>query len=190
MLQATTWQTVGPFFSIGLGRLSQLNLAPENVPGELRMEVQGRVLDGDLRPVPDALLEIWQADAHGRYHHPAGDTQDPSPSTSFRGFRRLATNEEGGFQFNTIKPGAVPGPDGRLQAPHLVVGLLMRGLLKRLVTRIYFPNEPLNEGDAILQCIPYARRATLLLRASIEQPSVFHWDIHLQGEAETVFFEF
>ncbi|NYF91557.1 protocatechuate 3,4-dioxygenase subunit alpha [Tunturiibacter empetritectus] len=187
-LQATTWQTVGPFFSIGLGRLTQADIAVPHMQGD-HIQVQGRILDSDLRPIPDALLETWQANSHGKYAHP-DDRQHMPLDHRFSGYGRIPTDDEGRFQFKTIKPGAVPGPNGRLQAPHLVVGLIMRGLLKGLVTRIYFPDEVLNEGDAILQSIPIARRETLLLRASADQPGFFTWDIHMQGQNETVFLEF
>ena len=187
-LPATTWQTVGPFFSIGLSRLSQADLAVPHVQGN-HIKVQGRMFDGDLRPIPDALIEIWQANAHGKYAHP-DDKQDKPLEQGFSGYGRIPTDDEGRFQFSTIKPGAVPGPTGRLQAPHLVVGLIMRGLLKRLCTRIYFPDESSNNDDTILQSIPPPRRETLLLRASAEQSGLFNWDIHTQGQDETVFFEF
>ncbi len=191
-LQPTTWQTVGPFFSIGLGRLTQSSLANPNTEGE-HIEIQGRVLDGELCPVPDALLEIWQADAHGRYpRHDESRDESPNQSQvlSFRGFGRIPTDDKGRFQFKTIKPGAVPAPDGGLQAPHLVVGLVLRGLLKRLVTRIYFPEEVMNRSDTILHLIPAARQSTLFLKTSDTEPRLFTWDIQLQGQNETVFLEF
>jgi protocatechuate 3,4-dioxygenase alpha subunit len=187
-LQATTWQTVGPFFSIGLERLFEADLAGEGVLGE-RIAVQGRVLDGDGIPIPDAVIEIWQANVHGKYAHPA-DTQDKQLEQGFRGFGRIPTDLAGAFRFTTIKPGAVPGPNGKAQAPHLVIGLLMRGLLRGLVTRAYFPDEPLLATDTILQLVEPARRATLMLQRSPEHANLFTWDIRMQGEGETVFLEF
>jgi protocatechuate 3,4-dioxygenase, alpha subunit len=192
-LRATTWQTVGPFFSIGLERLYRSEMAgegmaDEGVPGE-RVCVHGRVLDGDLLPVPDAVLEIWQADTAGRYARPEDESQGLA-GNRFRGYGRVATNDDGRFYFSTIKPGAVAGADGALQAPHAVVGLMMRGLLRRLVTRFYFPDERLNSTDAILQLIALERRRTLLLTPEPNRPGHYTWDIHLQGADETVFFDF
>lgn len=135
-LQATTSQTVGPYFKIGLEWLHRENLVGERVSGE-RVTIQGRVLDADGLPVPDAMLEIWQANAHGKYDHP-DDKRDKPLEPGFKGFGRIPVNAEGVFRFFTIKPGAVPGPGGREQAPHIVVSIFMRGLLRRLVTRIYF----------------------------------------------------
>jgi protocatechuate 3,4-dioxygenase alpha subunit len=186
-LQATTWQTVGPYFHIGLARLYQADVAGEDVRGQ-RIQVRCRVLDGDQLPIPDAVVEIWQANADGKYAHP-DDSQVKPLEPGFRGYGRIPTDENGFLQFSTIKPGAVPGPDGKPQAPHLLVSLMMRGLLKRLVTRIYFPGEPLNATDPILQLVDPERRATLMLNPVPDQPGVFAWEIHMQGDNETVFFE-
>jgi protocatechuate 3,4-dioxygenase alpha subunit len=186
-LQATTWQTVGPYFQIGMARLYEADIAGEGVRGQ-RIQVRCRVLDGDLLPIPDAIIEIWQANADGKYAHP-DDTQDKPLEPGFSGYGRIPTDENGCLKFSTIKPGSVPGPDGRPQAPHLLVNLMMRGLLKRLVTRIYFPGEPLNATDPILQFVDPARRATLLLNPVLNQPDVYAWEIHMQGDNETVFFE-
>ncbi len=187
MSQATTSQTVGPFFSIGLTRLNRDNLAGPGVCGE-KVSIEGRVLDGDGQPVPDAMLEIWQADAHGKYAHP-DDTQDKPVEAEFTGFGRIATDEEGRFRFNTIKPGAVPDPQGNLQAPHIVVSVFARGLLRRLVTRIYFPDEPANEHDFALRLVPAPRRATLVARKIGGRDDSLAWDVRLQGCEETVFFD-
>ena len=115
-----------------------------------QIAIQGRVLDGDGKPVNDALVEIWQANAHGKYAHPE-DKQGKPLEAGFKGFGRSATDENGAFRFKTIKPGRVPGPGGALQAPHIAVTVFMRGLLKHLVSRIYFPDEPANADDPVAQ---------------------------------------
>ena len=186
-LRATTWQTVGPFFKIGLQWLDRTNLAPEGVSGE-RVTIQGRVLDGDGVPVPDALLEIWQANAQGKYAHPE-DTQPKLLEPGFTGYGRVPMDSDGAFRFTTIKPGPVPGPDNKDQAPHLLVSIVMRGLLIRLVTRIYFPNEPRNAEDYILNLVEPERRSTLIAKPVSGRPGVFEWNVALQGANETVFFE-
>jgi protocatechuate 3,4-dioxygenase, alpha subunit len=185
-LLATPSQTVGPFFSIGLDPMKIENLAAPSVAGE-RVIIAGRVLDGDGIPVPDALLEIWQADAYGKYARPEGK-QHAKVENDFMGFGRVSTNDAGEFRFTTIKPGAVPGPKGQLQAPHLAVSVFMRGLLKRLVTRVYFPDEPANANDFILDLVEAPRRHTLIAqrRASTNE---FEWNVILQGANETVFFD-
>ena len=176
-LQATTWQTVGPYFRIGLEHLNTLRLAPAEAPGE-HVTVEGRVLDGNGKPVPDAVVEIWQADAKGEY----------SGTSDFRGFGRIPTDAGGRFAFSTIKPGVVPGSGGRMQAPHLAVRLMMRGLLKDLITRMYFPNEDL-DSDPVLQLVPGSRRATLIAQRTNGLGAAFTWEINLRGERETVFFD-
>jgi protocatechuate 3,4-dioxygenase alpha subunit len=186
-LPATPWQTVGPFFSVGLARLTRDDLAPAGVPGE-RVTIEGRVVDGDGEPVPDALLELWQANPHGRYAHPE-DTQDKPLTPPFSGFGRLATDGNGRFRFTTLKPGPVPGPNGTRQAPHLLVSVLARGLLPRLTTRIYFPDQPDNAGDFALGLIEPSRRATLVARRTAAG-GVLEWNVVLQGTGETVFFDF
>ena len=182
----TPSQTVGPFFSIGLDPLCVENLANTGVSGE-RLSIAGRVLDGDGNPVPDAVLEIWQANGHGKYAHPE-DTQSKPQEPGFTGFGRIPTNDAGEFRFTTIKPGAVPGPDGNLQAPHLLVSVFMRGLLNRLVTRIYFPDEPANEDDFVLRLIHPQRRATLIAEKT-ETANELLWNVILQGSGETVFLD-
>jgi len=186
-LQATTWQTVGPYFKIGLQWLDQTNLAPEGVSGE-RVTIQGRVLDGDGVPVPDAMLEIWQANAKGKYAHPE-DTQSRLLEPGFTGYGRVPMDDKGVFRFTTIKPGPVPGPADKDQAPHLLVSIVMRGLLIRLVTRIYFPNEPRNADDYILNLVEPERRSTLIAKPVSGRPGVLEWNVALQGANETVFFE-
>lgn len=183
----TASQTVGPFFHLGLAWLTGDTLAGPDVSGE-RVTIAGRVLDGDGRPVPDALIEIWQANADGQYGHPE-DTRGTPPRGGFTGFGRVATDEEGAFRFTTIKPGRVPGPGGHLQAPHLLVAVFMRGLLKHLVTRLYFPDDPGNAEDPILNLVEPARRATLIAKKVPGRDGVLEWNVILQGQGETVFFD-
>jgi len=176
-LQATTSQTVGPYLHIGLTWLIIEDLAPKGVAGE-RISITGRVIDGDGKPVNDALVEIWQADANGKYG-----------KKGFRGFGRAATDDKGAFGFRTIKPGRVAGPGGKLQAPHIAVNVFMRGLLKQLVTRIYFPDEPANTQDAVLALVPAERRVTLVAKKVAGKSSELKWNVVLQGRDETVFFD-
>lgn len=183
-LVPTPSQTVGPFFSIGFDPLRCVDLAAPGEAGE-HVEIEGRVLDGDGKPVPDAVLEIWQADAQGEY----AAAVDSSTKTPFRGFGRVPTDERGSFRFTTVKPGPVVGPGESTQAPHLAVSLFMRGLLLRLVTRMYFPDERANARDPILSLIESGRRPTLVATADAANPSRLHWDIRLQGDQETVFFD-
>src|SRR5712692_10779793 len=130
-LQASTSQTVGPFFTIGLARLGKTDLAGAGVSGE-RITIAGRVVDGDGKAVPDALLEIWQANSHGKYAHPE-DKQNKPLEQGFQGYGRIGVDENGGFRFTTVKPGEARGPDGKMQAPHIAVSVFARGLLLRLV---------------------------------------------------------
>jgi protocatechuate 3,4-dioxygenase, alpha subunit len=189
-LQATTSQTIGPYFMIGLRWLVQDNLAAEGASGE-RVTIKGRVLDGDGVPVPDAFLEVWQANAHGKYAHPE-DSQAKPVDPKFTGFGRIPTIGDGSFRFTTIKPGPVPGPDGseqESQAPHLLVSVFMRGLLRRLVTRVYFPDESLNAIDYILSLVEPERRSTLIAKRIGGHPGALEWNVILQGSNETVFFD-
>jgi protocatechuate 3,4-dioxygenase, alpha subunit len=172
-------QTVGPYFRIGLSYL----YVPEITGMGDRLTIKGRVLDGDAKPVNDAILEIWQADAQGTYSPASG-----GGGRGIRGFGRIATDAVGVFQFTTTKPGRVPGPRGALQAPHLAVMVFMRGLLKHLVTRVYFPNEQSNLEDPILNLVPAERRATLV--ANRTGSSTLEWNVILQGRDETVFFDY
>jgi protocatechuate 3,4-dioxygenase alpha subunit len=183
---ATTSQTVGPFFAVGLAWLYRDDLAPEGVPGE-RVTIEGRVIDGDGQPVPDALLELWQANAYGRYAHPE-DTQDKPLTPGFLGFGRIASDAEGRFRVRTIKPGPVSAPDGSLQAPHILVSVFARGLMRRLVTRVYFPDEPANAGDPVLGRVEPARRGTLIAKPA-GPAGRLEWNVILQGAGETAFFD-
>jgi protocatechuate 3,4-dioxygenase, alpha subunit len=186
-LVATTSQTVGPFFQTGLSKMYVNDLTRSGARGE-RIAIRGRILDGDGQPVPDAVVEIWQANSEGKYAHP-DDPQDKPTDPQFQGYGRTPTDEQGLFQFRTIKPGAVPGPDGKMQAPHIAVSIFMRGLLKRLVTRIYFPDEPANNNDDILNLVEPSRRSTLIANAPPNQPGILEWHVFLQGPNETAFFE-
>ena len=186
-LCATTWQTVGPFFTIGLTRMNRTDLAGPDVSGE-RVTIEGRVFDGGSTPIPDALIEIWQANSHGKYNHPE-DEQDKPIELGFSGYGRIPTDENGRFSFTTIKPGVVPGPDGKMQAPHIAVSVFMRGLLRRLVTRIYFPDEPGNAEDFALGLVEPSRRKTLIARKVAGREGVLEWNVVTQGADETVFFD-
>jgi protocatechuate 3,4-dioxygenase, alpha subunit len=187
-LVPTSSQTVGPFFSIGLGRLCNEDIFASEVTGE-RVVITGRLLDGDGMAVPDAVLEIWQADAHGVYPGDASGYEESSVKASFRGFGRVATNQHGQFRFVSIKPGCVKEHQGREQAPHLLVSIFMRGLLTRLATRMYFPNEPRNADDLVLGLVPAERRDTLIAKPADGDTGLFEWNVVLQGPGETVFFE-
>ena len=190
----TPSQTVGPFFSLGLDRPEWNDLTCGHPQGE-RIVIAGRVLDGDGAPVPDAVVEIWQANAAGRYAHPEDPQTDKPLDPNFRGFGRVATDAEGRFHFTTIKPGPVPGRGNSLQAPHINVLLLSRGLLIHLHTRIYFDGEPANAADPLLSSIEDpAVRGTLLARraeASSQSggPARYRFDIIMQGDNETAFLQ-
>ena len=172
----TPSQTVGPFFGVGLPFERGEQIAAPGSAGVIRIE--GQVVDGKGAPVPDALLEIWQPDAHGRYRTVA--------DREGTGFGRCRTDPEGAFSFVTAKPGPTPAPDGRVQAPHLNVTIFARGLLRHLVTRLYFADETdANTSDPVLNLVEPARRETLIARTD---GGVLHFDIRLQGERETVFF--
>ena len=190
----TPSQTVGPFFAYCLTprgydfpELVTDDLLTEDASGE-RIRIEGTVLDGDGQPVTDAMIEIWQADAQGRYAHPAD--RRAVPNARFKGFGRAGTDGEGRYGFTTVKPGPVPGPDGRLQAPHINVHVFARGVLRHMMTRIYFADEPANDADPILALVPPERRGTLVARRDGQagEPT-YRFDIRLQGEDETVFFE-
>ncbi len=179
-------QTVGPYLHIGLNWLTTRDIAGKGIRGE-RVTIAGRLIDGDGDGVNDGLIEIWQANAEGKYAHPE-DTQKKTLEKGWRGFGRIPTDAKGGFRFTTIKPGRVPAPDGSLQAPHLVVSVFMRGMLKHLMTRIYFPDEAVaNAQDAVLRLVPSARRATLMPK---KKGKTLEWDVILQGKNETVFFDY
>ncbi len=188
----TPSQTVGPYYSYGLtprGKFPWRDqfdtpVATPDVEGT-RLSIVGHVSDGDGKPVPDAMIEIWQADAAGRYAHPR-DTRARANS-SFKGFGRCGTNKAGEFSFETIKPGVVPGAGGKPQAPHIVVCVFARGMLRQLYTRIYFPDETAaNAADAVLALVPADRRNTLIAKP---EGQAYRFDIRIQGGDETVFFD-
>jgi protocatechuate 3,4-dioxygenase alpha subunit len=206
----TPSQTVGPFFHYGLPwkggadlvGASEMGARPDLMPpehfllggsnvtgtpqGEV-ITVAGCVYDGEGKPVPDAMIEIWQANAAGRYAS-SGDTREDVPlDEHFVGFGRASSDAEGVYRFRSIRPGRVPGPGNTLQAPHLAVSVFGRGLIKRLATRLYFADGEGNDTDPILALVPEARRHSLIAR---RRPDGTWWlDIHLQGENETVFFD-
>ena len=188
-MKQTPSQTVGPFYSMGLTRTPMNVLAIDSTQGA-RIRVEGQVLDGDGKPVPDALVEIWQANSYGRYNHP-DDKQEKPLDPNFMGWGRSGTDKNGCYSFETIKPGSVPGNDESVQAPHLNVCLFARGMLVHAFTRIYFGDEPTNDVDPILSSIKNkARRKTLMAhREETNGEIVYHFDIRLQGENETVFFD-
>ncbi len=171
MAGTTPSQTIGPFFGVLLPDRGLVSILAPGSPGASgpRVTVTGTVIDGGGDPISDALVEVWQGggDAHG--------------------FGRIPTNDVGGFAFETVKPGPLPGPGHRMQAPHLAVGLFARGLLTRLVTRVYFDDEPANARDPILMSVPRDRRPTLI--GVTEGVGRYRFDIVLQGPRETVFFD-
>jgi protocatechuate 3,4-dioxygenase alpha subunit len=178
----TPSQTVGPFFSLGLPWGDGPFVVPEGTAGAIR--IRGRVLDGAGEPVPDALVETWQADPEGRFDHP-DDPRGRAPG--FRGFGRCPTDAGGHWEIVTLKPGPVPAPEGGAQAPHIAVSLLARGLLNRVVTRIYFGDEQdANAADPVLALLDDAARARLL---AAPVAGGYEIDFHLQGAAETAFFQ-
>lgn len=193
----TPSQTVGPFFAYGLSpeqynypfrSIADGTLVHDDTEGN-RIRVVGQVLDGEGVPVPDALIEIWQANAHGRYNHPADDRKDNLLDPNFKGFGRVGTGTraDNAFVFDTVKPGPVDGK----QAPHINVTILMRGLLLHAYTRIYFADEAAaNAADPVLQSVSAERRDSLLARRDENLPgTVYRFDIRMQGDRETVFFD-
>lgn len=194
MAGLTPSQTVGPYFAYGLtpGKAYEWNdafsndLVTPDVSGD-RIRVTGQVFDGDGALVPDAMLEIWQADAQGRF----ADPQDKRalPNATFKGFGRCGTTAKGEFTFDTIKPGSVPDPDGKPQAPHILLAVFARGMLLHLYTRIYFDDEAANNAaDPVLALVPADRRATLIAKRDANG-AAYRFDVRLQGDNETVFFD-
>ena len=244
MTKVTPSQTVGPYFKYGLtpGGVYAWNDAFSNdlltpdVSGE-RIRIVGRVFDGDGKAVPDSMLEIWQADAQGRFADPQ-DTRGltnaafkgfgrcgtdangdfsfhtvkpgvvPGPkgrpqaphivmavfargmtNAAFKGFGRCGTDANGDFSFHTVKPGVVPGPKGRPQAPHIVMAVFARGMTQQTMTRIYFDGDAANAADPILALVPEDRRNTLIAAREPGADAVYRFDVRLQGDRETVFFD-
>ncbi|CAN5661520.1 protocatechuate 3,4-dioxygenase subunit alpha [soil metagenome] len=189
-LPQTPSQTVGPFFHFGMVEDGdENNLVSDAVKGN-RIVIRGRVLDGEGEAVPDALLEIWQADANGFYNHP-DDPHRENADPNFRGFGRADTVAEGQFSFRTVKPGRVPFDSRRLQAPHINVRIFSRGMLTHAYTRFYFSDEEeANSDDIILNFIEPERRPTVMLqRQDGSDPPIYILDVRLQGRDETVFFD-
>lgn len=190
----TPSQTVGPYFAYGLtpeqygyplASIASADLRTPDVGGE-RIHIEGRVLDGEGQPVEDAMIEIWQADPQGRYAHPADGR---AGNLGFKGFGRCGTGTDPDkrFVFETVKPGAVDAQ----QAPHVNVIVFMRGLLSHLFTRLYFADEAAaNARDPVLRAVPAERRETLVApREERDGVAVYRFDIHMQGERETVFLD-
>lgn len=203
MSEITPSQTVGPYFAYGLAPNSRCQWDPNGhygwkttVGADLitpdatgqKIRIEGRITDGDGKAINDAMIEIWQADAQGRYAHARGEK--PRPNAKFTGFGRSATDKDGVYSFDTVKPGAVAGPNGKPQAPHIVVCLFSRGMLRQVYTRLYFSDEAANGADAILNIVPADRRETLIAH---KQPGgavpLYRFDIRVQGDNETVFFD-
>lgn len=188
MLKQTPSQTVGPFFHYGLFSGGENILVNDQTRGK-RIYIKGRVIDGDGKPVPDAMVEIWQADSQGIFNHPADPRHDKADK-NFRGFGRADTLDDGQFSFKTIKPGAVAWNDQQNQAPHINVHVFARGMLTHAATRLYFSDEPANANDPLLNMIAnLERRETLIatLEESEDLPT-YCFNIVLQGDMETVFF--
>lgn len=199
MSELTPSQTVGPFYAYGLtpkgrakwdpnGHYSWKetvgdNLITPDVVGD-RIRIEGAIYDGDGKPINDAMLEIWQADGQGRYSSEPGSRR--LPNMSFKGHGRSACDNNGVFSFDTVKPGQVAGPNGKMQAPHIVVAIFGRGMLRQVYTRLYFDGEAANATDPILALVPAERRDTLMAK---KQGNVWRWDVHMQGDRETVFFD-
>lgn len=183
-LYQTPSQTVGPFLNIGLIHGEKQNVLVDGHTAGKRIRLAGVVYDGNGNPMEDALLEIWQADANGIYPHPA-DPRHNEADPHFRGFGRSHSEDRGRYEFHTIKPG---GRDG--YAPFVNLHLFARGMLLHTQTRIYFADEPANATDPVLLSVPGERRATLLARLEEDgEIPLYRFDIHMQGEQETVFFE-
>jgi protocatechuate 3,4-dioxygenase, alpha subunit len=188
----TPSQTVGPFLAIGLPWPDGPNVVPLGTPDAIVIE--GCVYDGAGQPVPDALVETWQADPASRFEHPDDPRGQAVPPAGFRGFGRSATDPAGNYRIVTLRPGPLPCPDGGMEAPHLDVSVFARGLLDRVVTRIYFSDETqANAADPVLASIADAERRATLIAAAV--PGLngagrhFRFDVRLQGEGETVFFD-
>jgi len=203
MSEITPSQTVGPFFAYGLtpkgraqwdpnGTYSWKETAGDNLvtpdaTGQ-KIRVEGQIVDGDGNAINDAMFEIWQADSQGRYASPRDNRA--LPNTQFKGFGRSATDKNGVFGFQTIKPGPVPGPNGKNQAPHIVFCIFSRGMLRQVYTRMYFADEAANATDPILAIVPADRRDTLIAKKEMQgDVPVYRFDIRVQGENETVFFD-
>ncbi|MDX1438056.1 MAG: protocatechuate 3,4-dioxygenase subunit alpha [Anaerolineales bacterium] len=188
MEEQTPSQTVGPFFAIGLISGQENVLVNDQTAGE-RILIEGTVLDGDGQPISDAMVEIWQADAQGVFNHEL-DPNCEEADKNFRGFGRARTDDRGRYEFKTIKPGPVRHPDGQYQARHINVRVFARGMLTHATTRMYFSDDGTNSSDPVLLTVQEGRRSTLIgERIETEDLPAYHFDIHLQGDRETVFFD-
>ncbi|MBC3190572.1 protocatechuate 3,4-dioxygenase subunit alpha [Pseudonocardia sp. C8] len=184
----TPSQTVGPYLALGLPWPDGPDVVPEGTPGAVT--IGGTVYDGNGDPVPDALIETWQADPAGRFDHPDDPRGAAKPEVEgFRGFGRVPTGDDGSWSVRTVLPGALPAVgDTPAQAPHVDVSVFARGLLDRVVTRIYFPDFPdANAADPLLAVVPAGRRDTLV--AVADGPGRYRFDIRLRGAGETVFLQ-
>ncbi len=181
----TPSQTIGPFYFGTVTKVYHQQLAPPGVAGE-RIELALTVHDADGAIVPDSLIEIWQANSHGRYNHPE-DRRNLPLDAGFEGYGRVSVDTQGCARFSSVKPGRVPWPEGGLQAPHVNISVFARGLLNRVATRLYFDGDPANAEDPVLKLVDPARRATLLARK--DDKGVWRLPIHLGGPKETVFFD-
>jgi protocatechuate 3,4-dioxygenase, alpha subunit len=184
----TSSQTIGPYFHVYFKAEGMVAcIAGPQAKGE-HIRLACRVIDGLGVPVADAMIELWQADAAGIYNHP-DDPRRAQADPAVRGFGRLPTNADGICEFETVKPGRVPGWDGTFQAPHINVTVFGRGLLKALSTRIYFANDSANQNDTVLALVPEDRRDTLLAQRDSQQSGLWRIDLRLSGDGETVFFD-
>lgn len=180
----TPSQTVGPFLHIGLPWEDGPDVVPPETPGIVR--IVGTVYDGQGEAISDALVETWQADPDGHFAHPLDDGGKLPAAQGFRGFGRSDTRT-GKFEIRTLKPGPLPAEDGQTEAPHIDVSVFARGMLNRVVTRIYFPDErEANAADPVLQSVPEDRRASLV---AVADNDALRFDVHLHGDRETVFFD-
>jgi len=189
MRKQTPSQTVGPFYSIGLTRKPMNVMATDATQGQ-RVRIEGQVFDGDGVAIPDVRVEIWQANNYGRYNNP-DDKQEKPLDPTFTGWGRSGTDEKCFYSFETIKPGPVPGSHESVQAPHINVVIFARGMLVHAYTRLYFADEPANTSDPVLNSVKNKkRRQTLIASPGMENgKTVYRFDIRLQGDNETVFFD-
>jgi len=182
----TPSQTVGPFYWGTLVSTCHAQLAPNGVAGE-RIEVAVQLHDADGAVIPDGVVEVWQANSHGRYNHP-DDRRNLPLDAGFEGYGRASADTNGIARFSTIRPGRVPAANGGgQQAPHLVLSIFARGVLNRLATRLYFDGDPALGDDPVLKLVPADRRATLIAKKTPD--GTWLLPVHIGGPKETVFFD-
>ena len=179
----TPWQTVGPFFHYALPFPAGSAVVGSARPGAFTLH--GQVYDGHGDPLPDALVEVWQADESGTFRDQPGIYEEPAPD-GFRGFGRSATDDDGHYTFTTVKPAGVRTEDGVDQAPHIAMSVFARGMLRRVVTRVYLDSEPANDSDPLLSSVDPQRRGTLV---AVSEEGGYRFDVRLQGDGETVFLD-